>query len=77
MKISNNLITSIACYRKNFEFHAVWSQLKVFLRDMSPQDVPYPDAASMLLYSIIKEPSMVNVVNNQFQVKGADANPFL
>lgn len=76
MKISNNLITSIACYRKHFEFHSVWSQLKVFLRDMSPQDVPYPNVTSELLYNIIKEPSMVNVVNNQFQVKGTDANPF-
>lgn len=76
MKISNKLITSIACYRKHFEFHAVWSQLKVFLRDMSPQDVPYPDVASELLYNIIKEPNMVNVVNNQLQVKGVDANPF-
>ncbi len=76
MKISNNLITSIACYRKHFEFHAVWSQLKVFLRDMSPQDVPYPDVISELLYNIIKDPAMVNVVNNQFQVKGTADNPF-
>ena len=76
MKISNKLITSIACYRKHFEFHAVWSQLKVFLRDMSPQDVPYPDETSELLYNIIKNPSMVNIVNNQFQVQGADVNIF-
>ena len=76
MKISNNLITSIACYRKHFEFHAVWSQLKVFLRDMSPQDVPYPDSTSELLYNIIKDPAMVTVVNNQFQIKGAVDNPF-
>ncbi len=76
MKISNNLITSIACFRKHFEFHAVWSQLKVFLRDMSPQDMPYSDVTSESLYNIIKDPSMVNVVNNQFQVKGADVNPF-
>lgn len=76
MKISNNLITSIACYRKHFEFHAVWSQLKVFLRDMSPQDVPYPDASSELLYDIIKEPTMVTVTNGQFQVKGSVDNPF-
>ena len=76
MKISNNLITSIACYRKHFEFHAVWSQLKVFLRDMSPQDVPYPDSTSELLYNIIKDPAMVTVANNQFQVKGSVDNPF-
>ena len=76
MKISNNLITSIACYRKHFEFHAVWSQLKVFLRDMSPQDVPYPDATSELLYDIIKDPAMVTVTNGQFQVKGSVDNPF-
>lgn len=76
MKISNNLITSIACYRKHFEFHAVWSQLKVFLRDMSPQDVPYPDSTSELLYNIIKDPAMVTVANDQFQVKGTADNPF-
>lgn len=76
MKISNNLITSIACYRKHFEFRAVWSQLKVFLRDMSPQDVPYPDHTSELLYNIIKDPSMVNVVNNQFYIAGTEGNPF-
>ena len=76
MKISNNLITSIACYRKHFEFHAVWSQLKVFLRDMSPQDVPYPDSTSELLYNIINDPAMVTVANNQFQVKGSVDNPF-
>lgn len=76
MKISNKLITSIACYRKHFEFHAVWSQLKVFLRDMSPQEVPYHDETSELLYNIIKNPSMVNIVNNQFQVQGADVNIF-
>lgn len=76
MKISNNLITSIACYRKHFEFHAVWSQLKVFLRDMSPQDVPYPDATSELLYDIIKDPAMVTVANGQFQIKGTADNPF-
>lgn len=76
MKISNNLITSIACYRKHFEFHAVWSQLKVFLRDMSPQDVPYPDASSELLYDIIKDPAMVTLTNGQFQVKGTADNPF-
>ncbi len=76
MKISNNLITSVACYRKHFEFHAVWSQLKVFLRDMSPQDVPYPDSTSELLYYIIKDPAMVTVVNDQFQVKETADNPF-
>lgn len=76
MKISNNLITSIACYRKHFEFHAVWSQLKVFLRDMSPQDVPYPDSTSELLYNIIKDPAIVTVANNQFQIKGVVDNPF-
>lgn len=76
MRISNNLITSIACYRKHFKFHAVWSQLKVFLRDMSPQDVPYPDSTSELLYNIIKDPAMVTVANDQFQVKGTADNPF-
>ena len=76
MKISNNLITSIACFRKHFEFHAVWSQLNVFLRDMSPQDVPYPDVTSELLYNIIKDPAMVTVANDKFQVKGTVDNPF-
>ena len=81
MRISNNLITSIACYRKHFEFHAVWSQLEIFIRDMSPQDVPYPDAASKLLYDIIKDPSLVKVLvntkNNQILIEGVDKSPFV
>jgi len=76
MKISNNLITSIACYRKHFEFHAVWSQLKIFIRDMSPQDVPYPDVGSEVLYNIIKDPGLVNVANNQILVKDTNNSPF-
>lgn len=72
MKISNNLITSIACYRKHFDFHAVWGQLDIFLRDMSPEYVPYPDENSELLYSVIKAPTIVEVNNKHLLVDGKD-----
>ena len=76
MKIANNLITSIACYRKHFEFYSVWWQLKIFLRDMSPQDIPYPDAESEVLYDIIKDPSIVNIKDGKIVVGDSDKTPF-
>ena len=78
MKIANKLITSIACYRKHFDFHAVWNQLDIFLRDMSPKDVPYPDKSSEILYYIINAPSdickkeLFKVVDNKIIVDDTD-----
>lgn len=72
MRISNVLITSIACFRKHFDFYAVWSQLGFFIRDMSPEDVPYPDDASKNLYRAIKNPNLVSIIDNQILVKGED-----
>lgn len=77
MKLSNSLITSIACYRRHFEFQAVWSQLRIFLRDMSPREVPYPDAASELLYRIIREPDLVRVANKRIVVQDVADSPFV
>ena len=79
MRIANVLITSIACFRKHFDFHAVWGQLGIFIRDMSPEDVPYPDDASKALYRAIKEPNLVSVVDNQVIIKdvnGEETKPF-
>lgn len=79
MRISNVLITSVACFRKHFDFHAVWGQLGIFIRDMSPENVPYPDAASKNLYRAIKDPRLVSVINNQLFVNGENGeniNPF-
>lgn len=78
MKISNNLITSIACFRKHFEFHSVWGQLDIFLRDMSPKDIPYPDAESELLYAIIKDPSVVNIADEHITIEDTNIDcPFV
>lgn len=57
MRISNKFITSIPCYRRHFDFKCIWSQLDVFVRDMSPEIVFYPDDKSRKLYAIIADPS--------------------
>ena len=77
MKISNNIITSIACFRKHFEFREVWDQLDIFLRDLSPKEIPYPNAESELLYEIIKNPHMVIDDGEKIYIKDMDSqSPF-
>ena len=77
MKIANTLLTSVACLRKYFDFHAVWGQLDIFVRDMSPKEVPYPDAASKFLYGIIVDPGSVIIENERILVSGSDDSPFV
>ncbi len=72
MKILNTFITSIACFRRHFDFHGIWCQLGVFLRDMSPNEILYPDDKSELLYEIIKNPDLVEICDNQFVVEGGE-----
>lgn len=69
MKIGQHLITSIACFRKHFDFKAVWHQLDIFIRDMSPSEVIYPDEDSKLLYEIIADGENASHINNEIQYK--------
>ena len=57
MRISQHLITSIPSYRKHFNFRCIWNQLDVFIRDMSPDSIYYPDQYSQDLYDIVANPS--------------------
>ena len=69
MQINQHIITSIQCFRRHFEFKQVWYQIDVFIRDMSPINIPYLKGTD-ILYKIIREPSCVKYesYNNVFVV---------
>jgi len=56
MRISKHFITSIPSYRKHFNFRCIWNQLDVFVRDMSPDSIYYPDQLCRDLYDIVANP---------------------
>lgn len=56
MRIAKHFITSIPSYRKHFNFRCIWNQLDVFVRDMSPDCIYYPDQLCQDLYDIIANP---------------------
>lgn len=66
MKIDNKLITSVDCLKKHFNFHEVFSNIDIFVRDLSPNNIPYLDESSKLLYNIISAPQFVQVDGNRF-----------
>jgi hypothetical protein len=69
MKIGGHFITSLASYRKHFDFNSVWAQLDVFIRDMSPENVPYlkennVDNDAKLVFEGIAFPANLKIENN-------------
>lgn len=65
MKIDNKLITSVDCLKKHFNFQEIFSNIDIFVRDLSPNNIPYFDESSKLLYYIISAPQFVQVIDNR------------
>lgn len=65
MRIDNKLITSVECLKKHFNFPEIFSNIDIFVRDLSPNNIPYFDESSKLLYDIISAPQFVQVVDNR------------
>lgn len=65
MRIDNKLITSVDCLKKYFNFQEIFSNIDIFVRDLSPNNIPYFDESSKLLYYIISAPQFVQVADNR------------
>lgn len=81
MKIGGHLITSLASYRKHFDFNSVWFQLDIFLRDMSPMRMPYlkeneEDHVAQSIFYAIASPNKVKIENGSLLYFSDDVNPF-
>lgn len=73
MKIKNSLITSIACLKRHFDFREVFNNIDIFVRDLSPQNIPYQTKRAELLYTIIANPSAVAIKENTLAIAGGEA----
>lgn len=69
MRIGRYLITSVECLRRHFDFKVVMGSLKIFIRDLSPERVPYPDHQSRVLYRAIANPEGVAVEGGILKVE--------
>jgi hypothetical protein len=80
MKIGGHLITSLASYRKHFDFNSVWFQLDIFLRDMSPMRIPYlneakEDQVAQSIFYAIANPYKVKIENSSLLYFSDDDKP--
>lgn len=80
MKIGGHLITSLASFRKHFEFNTVWTQLNIFLRDLSPEQVPYlkddkQDEVAQSIFFAIQNPNKVKAEENNLLYFANDNKP--
>lgn len=66
MRIDNKLITSVECLKKHFNFPEIFSNIDIFVRDLSPNNIPYFDESSKLLYDIISTPHFAQVEGDSF-----------
>ena len=66
MRIDNKFITSVECLKKHFNFPEIFSNIDIFVRDLSPNNIPYFDESSKLLYDIISAPHFAQVEGDSF-----------
>ena len=64
MHINEKLITSIESLKRHFDFQVVFSNIDIFIRDFKPNEIPYFDEASKLLYRIIASPQTTKIDSN-------------
>lgn len=84
MKIANSLITSLACLKRHFAFREVFNNIDIFVRDLSPQNIPYGDKSAELLYAIIatagsvtlQEGKLVTEAGQSYALKHNEASIF-
>ena len=66
MKIDNSIITSLDCLKRHFNFRELFGKIDIFVRDLSPENIPYGDRGAELLYKIIASPQGVKVAEGTF-----------
>lgn len=63
MKINGHIITSLTSFRSHFNLFEVWHKKNIFIRDLSPDIVPYKSDEDKIYYCMVSNPTSVKFSN--------------